>query len=102
MGLQIAKVKLLAGGKIDCQPPSLQAWREDDVEWECASGQAFTVDFGQKTPFPQHSYPAKKGKKAKASIPSTAAPGTYKYLVAVYDDSSGEVLTLDPELIIRR
>ncbi len=102
MGLQIAKVKLLAGGKIDCQPPSLQAWREDDVEWECVSGQAFTVEFGQKTPFPQNSYPAKKGKKAKASVLSNAREDTYKYLVAVYDDTSGEVLTLDPELIIKR
>lgn len=105
MGLKVAAVSLVAG-KVDC-PPQVEAKPGDDIEWVCAAGQAFTVDFGKKTPFPRTSYPAKsyppkKEKKVKASVLSNAREDTYKYLIAVYDDTSGEVLTLDPELIIRR
>ncbi len=102
MALRVATVRLVAG-KIDCQPQPLEADRLDDIEWTCDTGQPFTVDFLRTSPFPQRAFPAKAGKKAKASVPTAAIPHrSYEYLIALYDSATGEVLTLDPDLIIRR
>src|SRR4030042_1727527 len=102
MGLKIATVRLVAG-KIDCQPQPLEADRLDDIEWKCDTGQPFTVDFLRNSPSPQRAFPAKAGGKAKASVPAAAALNKkYEYLIALYDGAPGLILTLDPDLIIRR
>ncbi len=89
------------GPQIECQPLSQLALRREDIEWQCVTGQPFTVDFGWKSPFPEVSYSAEKGKTVKLQIPPNAVNGQYKYTVALFDEKSGKVYTLDPEMIIR-
>lgn len=89
------------GSKIECDPLSFVALRGDVIEWQCVTGQPFTVEFGWKSPFPEVSYPAAKGMIVKLEVPPKAANGQYKYTVAVFDEKSGKVYTLDPDMIIR-
>ncbi len=88
--------------QIVCVPQTLIAKRLDSVEWECVSGQPFTLDFGWDSPFSETSFPVPARAKKEAKIPGDASQGQYKYSVAIYDEASKLVYTLDPDLIIRR
>jgi hypothetical protein len=95
-------------GEVICTPDPLCAKRDDTVIWK--SDYAFTVDFSQKTPFKEKHFRAKKKdapqgkggkvknvfKDAKEKLKSKK----FKYFVAVFYEE--EILTADPNLIIRR
>lgn len=87
--------------QIICMPHRVIAKKRDSVQWECVTGQPFTVDFGWDSPFVPISFPARAREKRGASIPVRALEGRYEYFVALYDAKSGLVYTLDPEMIVR-
>lgn len=94
--------------EIICDPDPAYAKKDDTVIWK--SDYAFTVDFSQKTPFKEKHFRAKKEeaqqgkggkvkdvfKDAKEKLKSKK----FKYFVAVFYEE--EILTADPNLIIRR
>lgn len=93
-------------GKAKCDPDPAVAHYGDDVIWK--SEYTFTVDFGKRTPFEEYKFrakkeEAKKGKGAKVTYTYARDTGKkvkFKYLVAVLYEE--EILTLDPDLEIRR
>jgi hypothetical protein len=87
--------------QIVCVPHTLIVKKLDSVEWECVTGQPFTLDFGWGSPFSETSFPVPAKAKKEAQIPDDARQGQYKYSVAIYDEASKLVYTLDPDLIIR-
>lgn len=94
--------------KIICDPDPACAKYDDTVIWK--SDYAFTVDFSQKTPFKEKHFRAKKkdapeGKGGKVTYAFKDAKKTqkskeFKYFVAVFYEE--EILTADPNLVIRR
>ncbi len=76
--------------------------RNEMIVWSSESGKAFALNFGWASPFEEMSYHAKPGKDIRLPIDIAAEPGKYKYFVAVFDDSDGQVVTADPDLIIRK
>jgi len=95
-------------GEIICDPDPAYARHKDTVIWK--SDYAFTVDFSQKTPFKEKHFRVKKneapqGKGGKVTFAFKDAKETlkrknFKYFVAVFYEE--EILTADPNLIIRR
>lgn len=88
--------------QIVCVPHTLRVKQLDSVEWECVTGQPFTLDFGWGSPFSETSFPVPAKAKKQAQIPDDAADGQYKYSIAIYDEATKLVYTLDPDLIIKR
>jgi len=95
-------------GEVKCIPDPASAYKHDTVIWK--SEYAFTVDFSQKTPFKEKHFRAKKmeAKKGKGGKVTYAFENVkkefickkFKYLVAVLYEE--EILTADPNLVIRR
>ncbi len=95
-------------GEIICDPDPAYAKHKDTVIWK--SDYAFTVDFSQKTPFKEKHFRAKKkdapqGKGGKVKDVFKDAKEKlknkkFKYFVAVFYEE--EILTADPNLVIRR
>lgn len=91
-----------------CTPNSQPAFLHENVKW--ISDYAFAVDFGLKAPFNKKQFRAKKkdaqqGKGGRVTYEFTGAPNTlkrkeFKYFVAVFYEE--EILTADPNLVIRR
>jgi len=95
-------------GEVICTPDPASAYKHDTVIWK--SDYAFTVDFSLKTPFKEKHFRAKKneaqeGKGGKVTyafenVKKEFIRKKFKYLVAVLYEE--EILTADPNLVIRR
>jgi hypothetical protein len=83
-------------GNLTYTHPSLRAKRNEKVSWTCDVG-PFAVDFAGQTPSARLKDSSKKG-AVEMHIRADAAPGRYKYFVAVAHKD--QVLTDDPEIII--
>ena len=73
----------------------------ETIIWECSGYEVFTIDFGWQSPFPEMSYPAQRGRiilPIKADFPE----GRFPYFIAVLDGESHQIITSDPDLIIRK
>lgn len=91
------------GGKgITCTPHRLYVKRLDEVEWVCRQGVPFTLEFGWDSPLAEISYRVKARDRATVPVPAGAPEGMYEYLIALFDEKSGLIYTLDPDMIIRR
>ena len=90
------------GKRITCTPHRLYVKKLDEVEWVCRQGVPFTLEFGWDSPLAEISYRARAGEPAAAPVPADAPEGMYEYLIALYDQTSGLIYTLDPDMIIRR
>ena len=96
---------LVSDGKVICDPDPACARLDDTVIWK--SDYVFTVDFSKKTPFKEKQFRAKKeeAKQGKCGTVITKEAKEkdkevkFKYLVAVL--YQGEILTVDPDLVIR-
>lgn len=93
----------LQGGGIVVDPDTATAGRGGQVTWASEYPTAVFVQANQKGGKATDAALFAKGKgagKVQAKIRARAPCGPYKYDVAVYDASSGKMLTLDPPLII--
>jgi hypothetical protein len=103
--MSLLTVTISFDGQNVCAPKSVKAKNLDDIVWECETGQPFAVEFGKELPLTGKPRPAAAAKKIKAKIKGDAAgekEKVYEYIIALYDESSGLVFTLDPDLIIKR
>lgn len=93
-------------GKVICRPNSQSARHLDTVIW--TSEYAFAVHFSPDTPFDEEYFRAKEtdaqqGKSGKVRYEDAKKTGKekkFKYFVAVFYEE--EILTADPNLVIRR
>ena len=103
MAKKEVEISFKAGSQIVCKPDEVIASKRerDSVEWECVTGQPFTVDFGKDSPFPDAPFHVPAKTKKDAQIPANAPEKTYKYSVSLTDPKTGLVHVLDPTMIIR-
>jgi hypothetical protein len=73
------------------------------ITWTCADrrNKVFTIDFGWQSPFPEMSYSAMDG-HISLPIGKEFPEGHFPYFVAVLDEDSHQIITSDPDLIIRK
>ena len=96
------KISFKAGSQIVCEPNRVVVKIREFVVWNCVTEQAFTVDFGTDSPFPDTPFHVPAKAKKEAQIPANASAKTYKYSVALYDSKTGLVHVLDPEMIVKK
>lgn len=99
-------LSITRGGKLKCQPASVEVRPRDVIVWKWREKQDFPFGLVIKSPFSplvQHYYVTllKWGvlKVIQTRVLDCAPPGTYPYLAAAFVD--GKLLVEDPELIVR-
>lgn len=72
------------------------------ITWTCSErrNKIFTIDFGWQSPFPEMYYSAKEG-KISLIIQEALPEGRFPYFIAVLDGEN-QIITSDPDLIIRK
>lgn len=93
----------IEGGAVEVDPDTATAGRGGQITWLAKAPTAVFVQANEKGARPTSSALFAKGRgagKMQARIRVGAPCGPYKYDVAVYDESSGSMLTLDPALIV--
>ena len=85
-------------GYLEYDEPYLQVHPGDTIKWSCAH--PFVVRFDVDSPMEKEWQRGGSGIYATDVIRREAPYGRYKYFVAVWDGS--QILTDDPELIVRR
>lgn len=109
---QVHSVRIIIQeGRIICDPPLVETRYQDKVQWVCEQGYPFTVHFGWNSPLDQIYYPAEIKEEKEISLTcqaivirnaEIAGHQLIKYFVAVYVKCQNKVLTLDPELVVKR
>jgi hypothetical protein len=72
----------------------------ETITWVCPGYKIFTIDFGWNSPFPEMSYSTIDGRISQA-IGKEFPEGRFPYFIAVLDGDN-QIITIDPDLIIRK
>jgi hypothetical protein len=89
---------------INCTPSrlSLRQGELGKIRWVGTNVNCFGIDFGWQSPFPQAAIRGNSSRSVEVDVDAAVPLGRFEYFVAVYDEGTRQIITCDPDLIIKR